>query len=65
MDIDKTKKCRDCNLEKPLSDFRVRKNGYYISYCRKCEVIRTNNRNRENFKSLNTGYKVYTKRENL
>ena len=44
-----TKVCRDCKIEKPVSEFYKPKLGnYYLSYCKACSKQRVNNKNRNN-----------------
>ena len=36
-----TKKCIECGMEKPVSGFYKRNNGYYGSLCKPCELLRS------------------------
>lgn len=51
------KKCKMCNIEKPIDNYRLMKNGYYQCYCKKCEIIYQKNLREKN----NNNYLKYQK----
>lgn len=55
-----TKLCKHCNIEKPLTDFRIRKdNSKYRNECKKCETQKHNeyyHKNKEHIKEYRAKY---------
>ena len=56
-----TKICKDCKIEKPISEFRKHKKGskYYRSYCKVCCNSRANQWNKNNRDKISKRQKVY------
>lgn len=46
------KNCKECNIEKELSEFKFIKNKYYLNYCKKCCYLKSNKETTKNYNKI-------------